>query len=96
MNRDLSQYFWVDLLGRLPPKPPPGSSFWAELGYIVAREWPGIVGLAVYLLLLPPLLATTLFRKAFVRMGFMAIHADVQLVPADADAAAEDDSALGV
>ena len=35
------------------------------------REWPGIVLVLVYFVLLPPLMATTIFRKFFVKMGFI-------------------------
>ncbi|MEX0704171.1 MAG: hypothetical protein WD069_18880 [Planctomycetales bacterium] len=57
-NVNLSEYFW-DLLGR----PLPGAFLW--------RESPGIALTLVYLLVLPGLLAATVFRGFYVRMGFL-------------------------
>jgi hypothetical protein len=36
-----------------------------------STEAPGILSLVLYFGLLPPLMATTIFRKFFVRMGFI-------------------------
>jgi hypothetical protein len=41
------------------------------VGYILLREAPGLVVMGAYLLLLPPLLAVTLFRGYFAKMGFV-------------------------
>jgi hypothetical protein len=70
-NVDLSQYFWVAGLGRGLPKAPPGSGLGTELFWIAVREGPGILLLLGYFLLLPPLMATTIFRSFFVKMGFV-------------------------
>jgi hypothetical protein len=70
-NINLSEYFWILGLDRGLPKAPPGSSNLVEFGWIVYRELPGILLLFAYFFLLPPLLATTVFRKFFVRMGFI-------------------------
>ncbi|HWB00764.1 MAG TPA: hypothetical protein VG713_19865 [Pirellulales bacterium] len=70
-NVDLSQYFWVYGLGRSLPKAPTGSNGLTELGYIIWRELPGIVLTLAYLMLLPPIMAATVFRKFFVKMGFL-------------------------
>jgi hypothetical protein len=70
-NVDLSQYFWVMGLNRSLPKAPPDATTVQQLGYIVLREAPGIILLALYFLALPPIMATTVFRKFFVRMGFI-------------------------
>lgn len=70
-NVDLSQYFWVEWLGRSMPKAPEGSSTLAQLGYILLRESPGIIAVLAYLMFLPPLMAATVFRKFFVKMGFL-------------------------
>jgi hypothetical protein len=70
-NRDLSQLFWIDLLGKPLPRAPSGSTWLSELGTIFFREAPGILLLGAYFIILPPLLATTVFRKAFVKMGFL-------------------------
>jgi len=69
-NVDLSQYFWIKGMGQALPKPTPGSPLYAEIGTILLREWLGIVLLAVYFIALPPLMATTIFRGFFVKMGF--------------------------
>jgi hypothetical protein len=70
-NVDLSQYFWNSWLNTGLPRAAMGSSKWVEAGYILWREAPGIILVLGYFILLPPLLATTLFRKFFVRMGFV-------------------------
>ncbi|HEY6564901.1 MAG TPA: hypothetical protein VIY86_10425, partial [Pirellulaceae bacterium] len=68
-NRDLSQYFWNDLLSEALPVAPAGAGKIAQIGTILLREAPGIVLTLTYLLVLPPLLAVTVFRKMFVKMG---------------------------
>jgi hypothetical protein len=70
-NVDLSQYFWVYGMGRALPRAVAGSSLPVEIGMIAYREWLGILLLFAYFFLLPPLMATTIFRKFFLRMGFM-------------------------
>jgi hypothetical protein len=70
-NVDLSQMFWVFGLGQSLPKAPPDASFLEQIGTIALRESPGIVALLIYFLALPPLMAVTVFRKFFVRMGFI-------------------------
>jgi hypothetical protein len=69
-NVDLSQYFWGELLGRSMPKAPSGAGFGEQLIYIIVREAPGIILTAAYFIVLPPLMAVTVFRKFFVKMGF--------------------------
>ena len=70
-NVDLSTYFWTAGLNMATPKAPPGSGIVTQLFYIVQREWLGIVLVLAYLILLPPLLAVTVFRKYYVKMGFV-------------------------
>jgi hypothetical protein len=70
-NVDLSRSFWENVVGREMPKAPTGSSFGLELLYIVYRELPGILALVLYFVALPPLMAVTIFRKFFVKMGFV-------------------------
>jgi hypothetical protein len=70
-NVDLSQYFWIGWLGQSLPKAPPDSSMITQLGYIVWREWLGIALVLGYFIVLPPLMATTIFRGFFARMGFV-------------------------
>src|SRR5262245_7139593 len=59
-NVNLSQYFWQGLLGTNVEGRP-----W----YI--RELPGMIIVVAYLFVLPPLLARTVFRPFFIRMGFV-------------------------
>src|SRR5487761_970559 len=70
-NVDLSQYFWVYGLQQSMPRAPEGSSTAVQLGYIALRESPGIIAVLAYFMFLPPLMAATVFRKFFVRMGFI-------------------------
>ena len=70
-NVNLSDWFWVMFLNRGLPKAPENSGLLMQAGYIVLREGPGILLLLIYFLALPPLMATTVFRKFFVRMGFI-------------------------
>jgi hypothetical protein len=71
-NVNLSDYFWLPL-----------GKVWGEgkgFGNILMRELPGIVLVLAYLLLLPPILAKTVFRRFFVRMGFIRFFLLVTLI----------------
>ncbi len=62
-NVNLSYMFWI------------GLGFDAEKigkdwGWVV-REMPGIILVLLYLIALPPLLAKTVFKKFFIKMGFL-------------------------
>lgn len=70
-NVDLSQIFWNDLMGQSLPKAPVGSSGLTVFFYVLLREWLGIALVLGYFLLLPPLMATTVLRKYFLKMGFV-------------------------
>jgi hypothetical protein len=70
-NVDLSQYFWIRWMGEALPRAPAGSGLGTEIGFILKREWLGIVLLGAYFIMLPPLMATTIFRSFFVKMGFV-------------------------
>jgi len=70
-NVDLSQYFWNYQLRVARPMPPPESGIGTQLGYIVLRELPGIIVVALYFLVIPPLLAGTVMRSYFLKMGFI-------------------------
>jgi hypothetical protein len=67
-NINLSEYFWLGL----------GEAM-AGRGWLL-RELPGIVLVLAYLLLLPPLLAKTILRPFFTRMGFMRFFLLVTLL----------------
>jgi len=70
-NVDLSQLFWVDWLGKPLPKPDMSGSTVALTLTILLREWLGFALVLAYLFALPPLMAVTVFRKFFVKMGFL-------------------------
>ena len=70
-NVDLSQYFWILGMGRSLPKAPPDSATLTQIGWIIYREWLGIALVLGYFILLPPLMATTIFRSFFAKMGFV-------------------------
>ncbi len=72
-NVDLSEYFWVYMLGQARPQAPPGSSTAMNLGYILVRESPGIILVLLYLVVLPPALVlySKFFRRLFAQMGFI-------------------------
>jgi hypothetical protein len=70
-NVDLSQYFWILGMEQPLPKAASGSPWYVEIGMILYREWLGIALVLGYFILLPPLMATTIFRSFFVKMGFL-------------------------
>jgi len=70
-NVDLPQMFWVNLLDRPLPRSPQGAGVLTQVGTILLREAPGLVLLGAYLVVLPPLLAVTIFRKFYAQMGFV-------------------------
>jgi hypothetical protein len=68
-NVNLSEIFWLRWLGRSLQGMP-----------ILVRELPGIVLVLAYLLVLPPLLARTIMRPFFIRMGFIRFFLLVTLL----------------
>ncbi|HEY4235326.1 MAG TPA: hypothetical protein VGM76_17980 [Lacipirellulaceae bacterium] len=70
-NVNLSEYFWQWWLGQSLPKAPAGSSFAMQLLYIIYRELPGILLVLGYFIALPPILAISVFRNFYKRMGFI-------------------------
>ena len=79
-NIDLPQMFWVNLLDRPLPKAAAGASTLVQFGTILLREAPGLVVMGAYLLLLPPLLAVTVFRTFFAKMGFIRYMVMINLM----------------
>jgi hypothetical protein len=71
VNIYLSDVFWQDLLNTTAPKAPQGSGIFTTIGYILVREAPGILLVLGYFIALPPLMAITVFRKFYQRMGFI-------------------------
>ncbi len=70
-NVNLSEYFWINIMQASVPKVTSDMSGMQAFGTVLQREGLGIALLLGYFLLSPPLLASTIFRKFFVRMGFI-------------------------
>jgi hypothetical protein len=70
-NVDLPQMFWVKFLDQPVPRAPAGASGIVQAGYVLLREAPGLAIVGAYLVLLPPLLAVTVFRGYFAKLGFI-------------------------
>jgi len=68
-NVYLSQIWWINVVGTSTD----------AMGW-VKREWLGIVLVLAYLLLLPPLLAKTVLRSFFIKMGFFRFFLLVTLI----------------
>ncbi len=78
-NIDLSYLFWENLVGTGMPKAAPGASGGAVFLNILLREAPGILLVLGYMMILPPLMAMTIFRKFFAKMGFLRYMVMAQL-----------------
>jgi hypothetical protein len=70
-NVNLSEMFWLDLLHKPLPIAPAGSELLTQIGYILLREGVGLVAVAFYLGVMPMLMAATVFRQFFLKMGFL-------------------------
>jgi hypothetical protein len=72
-NRDLSEFFWVDLMRSSRPRAPEGSGELKKIGYNLLKEAPGILLTIGYFTMLPPLLVVVsrFFQNLFIRMGFL-------------------------
>jgi hypothetical protein len=75
-NINVSQIFWLNWLGVSMDSFKSYGPFWGPL----LRESPGIILVLVYLFVLPPLLAATVFRKFFVKMGFIRFMTLITLI----------------
>ena len=70
MNVNLSEAWW-GWLGQSLPAAPANSSFLTQLGYIVWREFPGILLVLGYFIALPPIMAVTFLKSFYQKMGFI-------------------------
>ena len=70
-NVSLSEYFWLYGLRWPLPIAPADSGFVERTRYILVREAPGFVAVLAYLGAMPMVLAMTVFKKFFLRMGFL-------------------------
>jgi hypothetical protein len=70
-NVSLTQVFWTRFLDQPIPVAAAGSSALTQIGTILLREAPGLLLVGGYLVLLPPLMAVTIFRRYYAKMGFL-------------------------
>ncbi|MEX0689688.1 MAG: hypothetical protein WD072_13620 [Pirellulales bacterium] len=70
-NVDLNQMFWINLLDMPLPRAAAEAPWYSQVGAVLLREAPGLLVMGIYLVVLPPLLAVTLFRGFFAKMGFI-------------------------
>lgn len=69
-NVDLSQFFWYNTAWGMP-KVPEGATTGVQLAYILLRELPGIFVMVGYFAILPPLMAMTVLRGFYLKMGLL-------------------------
>jgi hypothetical protein len=79
-NVNLSEMVWVNRLKQPLPVAPADAGFLMKAGYILLRESVGLVAVALYLGVLPMVMAMTVFRKFFLRMGFLRYMVFANLV----------------
>ncbi len=79
-NVNLSEMVWVNRLHQPLPVAPADASALSKIGHILLRESVGLVLVALYLGALPMLMAITIFRKFFMRMGFIRYMVFANLV----------------
>ncbi len=72
-NVNLSDWFWLGMFGQVFEE---GQGIFG----ILLRESPGIILILAYMLLLPPLLAKTVMRDMFIRLGFIRFFLLVNLI----------------
>ncbi len=70
-NVNVSEWFWLNLMNQQLPVAAAGSSPLTQILTILLREWLGLVLVVAYLFVLPPIMAATVFRKFFTKMGFL-------------------------
>lgn len=79
-NVNLSEFLWVDTLKQPLPAPSAGAGELEKALVILKREGLGLLLVAGYLLALPPLMAGTIFRRFFMKMGFIRYMVFANLV----------------
>ena len=70
-NVNLSEYFWNGMLSTSLPGYAKTDPEWYKIVMILFRESPGFILVFAYLAVMPGVLATTVFRKFFHKMGFI-------------------------
>jgi hypothetical protein len=63
--------FWVNWLDMPLPRAAADAPGYMQFGMIVLRELPGLLLLGFYFVALPPLMAVTVFRGMFAKMGLI-------------------------
>jgi len=79
-NVYLSEWFWNDLLKVGVPKAAADAGGGGKAWAIIKRESPGFLVVLAYLIVLPPLMAATVFKKYYQRMGFIRFMVFANLV----------------
>lgn len=79
-NVNLSEYFWLDIMGSKLPTAAAGANVGEQIKTILWREGVGLILVVFYLFALPGIMATTIFRGMFVRMGFLRYMVFANLV----------------
>ena len=79
-NVNLSEMVWVDFLGQPLPSAGADAGNIEKILAILKRESVGLVAVVVYLGVLPMVMAMTIFRKFFMRMGFLRYMVFANLV----------------
>jgi Cytochrome b(C-terminal)/b6/petD len=79
-NVNLSEIVWVDQFKQPLPVPSADAGELGKIGTILKRESVGLVLVAGYLFVLPFLMAITVFRRFFFRMGFIRYMVFANLV----------------
>jgi hypothetical protein len=79
-NVNLSEIVWVDKLKQPLPMAPADASEITKILMILKRESVGLILVLGYLFVLPPIMAMTIFRRFFTRMGFVRYMVFANLV----------------
>jgi hypothetical protein len=79
-NINLSEIVWVDNLKQPLPTAPAGATEGQKIIAILTRESVGLILVFAYMFVLPPVMALTVFRNFFVRMGFIRFMVFANLV----------------
>lgn len=79
-NVNLSEKIWIDFLGQPLPVAEAGAGRGMQALMILKREGPGLLLVLLYLGALPLVMATTIFRRFFMRMGYLRYMVFTNLV----------------
>ena len=70
-NVNLSEKWYLDIRKTSLPVAAAGADAMTQITTILLREWLGLLLCLVYLIAVPPLLAATVLKKFYLRMGFI-------------------------